>query len=194
MIHIYTHTYLLGKYLDAYTFVLHSDTPNTVKRNLLSDKITELTEDKISELAKSILISESKRTVRSTNDNRTLESTIMNGTGDITHEVTGISRLVSFGYNLIRGCPDGGFENGGIDSGIRTSHSIFKFTFHKGKNDSYFDSSYSQPDQVHFEPSLESLESSDNVYGGGKSYRDAITTGVSAAGKVHNSLSVIRSQ
>lgn len=159
-----------------------------MSRSSLAENIRQMTEDKIAKLAKSILTSRSAalgRTVRSTIENRT-ETTDMNDTNSTTPQVSGISKLVSFGYNLIRGCPEGEFENGGIDDGIRTTNPIFKFTFNMEKNDSYLDSSLFQPDQVTYEPRSESdivIESSDMIYGGGKSYRDAMSPGVSAAGK-----------
>ena len=97
------------------------------------------------------------------------------------HTVSNVSRLVSYGYNLIRGCPD---EYRGLDGGIRTSLPIFKFTFNQGKSDPYFNSATSLPDQVYFEPHMDkALTTSHNIYGGEKSYRDTMITGVSAAGK-----------
>lgn len=103
---------------------------------------------------------------------------------EATHDVSNVSKLVSFGYNLIRGCPEGEFESGGMDVGIRSTNQIFKFTFDKGKVDSYVDSTLSQPDQVDYIPrTVYTLLTADNVYGGGKSYRDTVTTAVTAAGK-----------
>lgn len=176
-------------YCDGMNKILLFNFCSDAEKSKTSSVLERLTKDELAELAKSILTSQSSpllRTARSTTENRTLETTTtMNGTGNETNEVAVVSRLVSFGYNLIRGCPEGEFESG-IDSGIRTSNPIFKLTFNKERNDSYLDAPFSQPDQVEIESHSKSdieLALSDNIYGGGKSYRDAMTTGVSAAGE-----------
>lgn len=95
-------------------------------------------------------------------------------------EISDVSKLVSHSYNLIRGCPDEQFWSEGADPGIITTKQVFKFTFKEGKTDS---GSLPQPDQVEYEPYADiSPETSHSVYGGGKSFRDAMSSEVSAAG------------
>lgn len=136
-----------------------------------------MTEENAAELAKSILNSKTGTLTKTVIQGKIMpegKAKLMNT------EPSDVSKLVSYGYNLLRGCPEGDFVVGGTDPGIMTSKQIFKFTFDQGKTDH---NSLPQPDQVDFEPSSDiSLTSTSNVYGGGKSYRDAITTAVSAAG------------
>ena len=141
-----------------------------------------MTEDNAAELAESLKISESKneKKMNSKSKTRLLDTKARLMNADLTSQISPVSALVSHGYNLIRGFPEGDFTSAGPDPGLMTSKQIFQFTFALGKMD---DDSLPQPDQVEFQAKTDfAVVNTAYVYGGGDSYRDAASTGVSAAG------------
>ena len=61
-----------------------------------------------------------------------------------------VTRYTGTGYNLVRGNPEGDFNRGGIDPGIRTTNEIFSHTYTMGKKAFYLGRGMDVPDQVKF--------------------------------------------
>ena len=61
-----------------------------------------------------------------------------------------VTRYTGTGYNLVRGNPEGDFNRGGIDPGIRTTNEIFSHTYTMGKKAFYLGRAMDVPDQVKF--------------------------------------------
>ena len=140
-----------------------------------------MSEENAAELVRTLLTSDSDKQAKSYAQSWTKDpykpARIMNGDPPA---ISDLSRLVSLGYNLIRGCPDGQFETGGSDPGIRTAQQIFKYSFDQDKTDS---NSLAEPDQVEFiDYANYTLDSYYYVFGGEKSYRDSMNDEVDAAG------------
>ena len=95
-----------------------------------------------------------------------------------------VTRYTGAGYNIIRGNPEGDFNRGGIDPGIRITHVIFTHTYKIGKRAFYRGRAMEVPDQVSFHMS-QSCASSHSVkaYSGRKSYMKELETSVSVGGK-----------
>ena len=98
---------------------------------------------------------------------------------------TNVIRYVSFGYNLLTGNPEGEFDLGGRDTGIKISYPIFDFSYDEGKQTYYLDQVVSIPDQVAFAPYGGCVsETQTAVFTGAKSYRDELAVAVEASGEV----------
>ena len=59
-----------------------------------------------------------------------------------------VTRYVGVGYNLLRGNPEGDYDRGGIDPGIKITKHILKFTYDQGKQAFYRGATNNLPDQV----------------------------------------------
>lgn len=102
-----------------------------------------------------------------------------------TDQLTSVVRYVGVGYNLLKGSPDGDFELGGIDPGVRTTREIFDFTYNQvPKKEAYFiDAIVQVPDQVNFQPVAScSTQNKASVYSGEKSYQKSLNYGIDAKG------------
>jgi hypothetical protein len=94
------------------------------------------------------------------------------------------TRYVGIGYNLIRGSPEGDFNLGGNDPGIKITHHIFRFTYDENKMASYLGSSMQVPDQVNFQAFSTCASSTEKkAYSGAKSYQEELSVNVEAEGK-----------
>ena len=150
-------------------------------KDLLIEEILNMSEERAAELARSLMknavqagVSEHKPEVAA--QTLATETALKNFLISDTGEISNVSRLVTLGYNLIRGSPEGEFEAGGNDVGIKPANQIFKFTFK-------LNSSFNVPDQVNYtvHPNYNQTLSK-SVYVGGQSYRDGLADGVSASG------------
>lgn len=97
--------------------------------------------------------------------------------------LSSVTRFVTFGYDLIKGNPEGDFNLGGRDDGIKISYPVLQFTYDLGKDLFYMDSVVSVPDQVTFAPYDGcATETSNVVYSGAESYREELAVGVETTG------------
>ena len=101
----------------------------------------------------------------------------------LVDELSLVTRYAGTGYNLVKGNPEGDFNIGGVDPGIRTTWEVFAHTYTTGKEAFYRKRSMKVPDQVIFLMS-ESCASSHTVkaYSGRKSYMKELQTSVSVSG------------
>ena len=113
----------------------------------------------------------------------TLETTAL---AQVLDELSLVTRYAGTGYNLVRGNPEGDFNVGGVDPGIRTTWEVFAHTYTTGKEAFYRGRTMQVPDQVTFLMS-ESCASSHTVkaYSGRKSYMKELQTSVSVSGKLY---------
>lgn len=94
-----------------------------------------------------------------------------------------VTRYAGTGYNLVRGNPEGDFNLGGVDPGIRTTQEIFAHTYTSRKKAFYRGRVMQVPDQVNFHMS-QSCGSSHTVqaYSGRKSYMKELQNSVGVSG------------
>ena len=94
-----------------------------------------------------------------------------------------VTRYTGTGYNLVRGNPEGDFNRGGIDPGIRTTNEVFSHTYTMGKTVYYLGRRMAVPDQVNFHMT-QSCAASESVqaYSGRKSYMKELEKSVSVSG------------
>lgn len=94
-----------------------------------------------------------------------------------------VTRYAGTGYNLIKGNPEGDFNHGGVDPGIKVNNIIFAHTYTRRKRAYYREKAMQIPDQVNFHMS-HSCASSHSVqaYSGRKSYMKELETSVSISG------------
>lgn len=105
---------------------------------------------------------------------------------EASDSLTAVTRYVGVPYHLLKGSPDGDFDAGGIDPGIRATRNIFEFTYDEGKTAySYVDGeTVSVPDQVNFQPQAScSRNRQNNLYSGAKSYQKSLDFGLNVGGK-----------
>ena len=102
----------------------------------------------------------------------------------VPNAATNVIRFVSFGYNLLRGLPEGDFSSGGRDTGIQINHPIFKFSY--GEKSEYYEGEVVRvPDQVSFAPYSDCISTtSTSIYSGAASYRDELSVLVEASGEL----------
>ena len=94
-----------------------------------------------------------------------------------------VTRYTGTGYNLVRGNPEGDFNRGGIDPGIRTTNEIFSHTYTMGKKAFYLGKGMDVPDQVKFHMTHSCAASqSVQAYSGRKSYMKELERSVSVSG------------
>lgn len=89
------------------------------------------------------------------------------------------------GYDLITGSPEGDFDVGGVDPGIKVTRKIFKMSYNKNKKAYYSNKALNVPDQVVFH-ATEACTSSDavSIFVGEKSYQSALSVNVHAEGNL----------
>ena len=94
-----------------------------------------------------------------------------------------VTRFTGTGYNIVEGNPEGDFNRGGVDPGVKTTNVIFAHTYSNGKKAFYQGRAMDVPDQVNFHMS-ESCASSHSVqaYSGRKSYMKVLDRSVSVSG------------
>ena len=94
-----------------------------------------------------------------------------------------VTRYAGLGYNIIKGNPEGDFNTGGIDPGIKTTRVIFAHTYETGNKAFYLGRTMELPDQIKFHE-VQSCASSSSVsaFSGRKSYMKELGTSVSAGG------------
>ena len=94
-----------------------------------------------------------------------------------------VTRYAGVGYNIIRGNPEGDFNRGGIDPGLKTTRVIFALTYKSGKKAYYRSSTLDVPDQVRFHMFQSCTSSSSTkAFSGKKSYMKELNTSVSVKG------------
>lgn len=96
-----------------------------------------------------------------------------------------VSRYAGMGYNLLRANPEGDFDIGGKDPGIRTTRWVFDLTYESGKKAFYQDQAMEVPDQVNFHMT-ETCASSQSIkaFSGQTSYKEQLSTNIESSGKV----------
>ena len=95
-----------------------------------------------------------------------------------------VVRYAGTGYDLLKGSPEGDFDRGGIDPGIRKTREIFTHTYDSGKEAYYSGKSMKVPDQVSFHASESCAKKSTvKAYSGRKSYMNELQTSTSISGK-----------
>ena len=94
-----------------------------------------------------------------------------------------VTRYAGTGYNLVRGNPEGDFNRGGIDPGIRTTNDIFNHTYAMRKKAYYQGRVMDVPDQVNFHMT-QSCAAAHTVqaFSGRKSYMKELERSVSVSG------------
>ena len=95
-----------------------------------------------------------------------------------------MTRYVGVGYNLLRGNPEGDYDRGGIDPGIKITQHIFKFSYYdQGKKAYYRGSENNVPYQVGFQK-FSSCSASNmlSAYSGEKSYQRQLSVNVESQG------------
>ena len=95
------------------------------------------------------------------------------------------TRFVGVGYNLIRGAPEGTFEGGGSDPGIKVAHHIHRFTYNQNKKKDFLNKRYRVPDQVNYFLRSSCTKTDERrAYIGSKSYQSNLAASISAEGTV----------
>ena len=98
-------------------------------------------------------------------------------------ELSLVTRYAGMGYNLLMANPEGDFNLGGVDPGIKTTNFIFKHTYSKGKKAFYRGQSLNVPDQVTFHASSSCAKSqTTNAFSGQSSYRKELSVNVEGSG------------
>ena len=83
-----------------------------------------------------------------------------------------IARYAGMGYNILRGNPEGDFNQGGRDPGIHDTRWIFNLTYTSDKKGRYGDKTVAVPDQVEFHPTQScASRSRTKAYSGQTSYQ-----------------------
>ena len=86
-----------------------------------------------------------------------------------------ITRYAGMGYNYLQGNPEGDFNIGRKDPGIRSTRWIFNLTYSMGREGYYNGKTVALPDQVNFHPSDDyAEESSIRAYSGQTSYQNEL--------------------
>ncbi len=95
-----------------------------------------------------------------------------------------VTRYAGMGYNILQANPEGDFNRGGIDPGIKTTRFVFKHTYTQG-NEIYYQGRRMQvPDQVTFHQTHSCAQShSTKAYSGQTSYRKELSVNVETEGK-----------
>ena len=94
-----------------------------------------------------------------------------------------VTRYAGLGYNIIRGNPEGDFNRGGIDPGIKTTRVIFAHTYKTGNKAFYHGRTMELPDQIRFHEAQSCTSSSSvSAFSGRKSYMKELGTSISAGG------------
>jgi hypothetical protein len=92
-----------------------------------------------------------------------------------------ITRYTGMGYNYLRGNPEGDFNIGGKDPGIRSTRWIFNLTYSMGREGYYRGKTVAIPDQVNFHPTQScTKQSSTRAYSGQTSYQKELERNVKA--------------
>ena len=95
-----------------------------------------------------------------------------------------VTRYVGVGYDLIKGSPEGEFNGGGGDPGIKITRHIFDFTYDRNRKAFYMNQAMSLPDQVNFLASSNCAETKEQqAYSGAKSYQRDLSHSVKAGRK-----------
>ena len=95
-----------------------------------------------------------------------------------------VTRYAGTGYDLLKGNPEGDFNRGGIDPGIRKTREIFSHSYKSRKKVFYRGKRMKVPDQVSFHMSQSCAASrSVSAYSGRKSYMNELKTSVGVSGK-----------
>ena len=90
-----------------------------------------------------------------------------------------ITRYAGMGYNYLRGNPEGDFNKGGKDPGIRSTRWIFNLTYSMGREGYYRGKTVALPDQVNFHPRTSCMEkSTTRAYSGQTSYQKELERNV----------------
>ena len=102
-------------------------------------------------------------------------------------ELSLVTRYTGMGYNILMANPEGDFNRGGVDPGIKSTRFIFKHTYNDEKEAFYRGKVVQVPDQVafHMSQSCASKESS-SAYSGETSYKKELSVNVEASGKTNN--------
>ena len=95
-----------------------------------------------------------------------------------------VTRYAGMGYNVLQANPEGDFNRGGIDPGIKTTRFVFKHTYYGGKRAFYRGRAMSVPDQVEFHMTQAcSRRETTNAYSGQTSYKNELSVNVESSGK-----------
>ena len=95
-----------------------------------------------------------------------------------------VTRYAGMGYNVLEANPEGDFNRGGIDPGIKTTRFVFKHTYNDGNRARYRGRAMSVPDQVEFHMTQAcSRRETTNAYSGQTSYKNELSVNVESSGK-----------
>ncbi len=95
-----------------------------------------------------------------------------------------VTRYAGMAYNLLQANPEGDFNRGGIDPGIKTTRYVFNHTYSQGNEVHYQGKRMQVPDQVTFHQTDSCVESqSTNAYSGQTSYRKELSRNVKTDSK-----------
>ena len=100
-----------------------------------------------------------------------------------TNQLSLVTRYAGMGYNMLQANPEGDFNLGGVDPGIKTTRFIFQHTYTNGKEAFYKGKMMQVPDQVTFHMSQScALSQTSNAYSGQTSYKNELSVNVEASG------------
>ena len=95
-----------------------------------------------------------------------------------------VTNYAGVGYDLIYGSPEGDFNRGGLDPGIKLTRNVFKFTYAQNKRAYYLRRSMRVPDDVRFHATRSCVGTTERrAYSGARSYQKELQGSVSAEGK-----------
>ena len=94
-----------------------------------------------------------------------------------------ITRYAGMGYNLLSANPEGDFNLGGVDPGIKSTRFIFKHTYNNGNKAYYMGKSLQVPDQVEFHMAQScAMSQVYSAYSGQTSYRKTLSMNIETSG------------
>ena len=103
-----------------------------------------------------------------------------------------VTQYAGMGYNVLQASPEGDFNRGGIDPGIKTTRFVFKHTYNGGKRAFYRGRAMSVPDQVEFHMTQAcSRRETTNAYSGQTSYKNELSVNVESSGKCMSNIVAI---
>ena len=99
-------------------------------------------------------------------------------------ELSLVTRYAGMGYNLLMANPEGDFNLGGVDPGIKSTWFIFEHTYYQGKEAFYNGQVLQVPDQVTFHMSQScAMSETTNAYSGQTSYKNELSVYVEESGE-----------
>lgn len=99
-------------------------------------------------------------------------------------ELSQLTEYVGIAYNALEARPEGDFEHGGLNPGIKTTRFIFNLTYCNRKEVIYNGQPMQEPDQVEFtQTDACAAREAVNAYSGQTSYRNELSQSIEVSGK-----------